>query len=63
MRLCVSRGLDMDHHGQMANEQRSMATLDSDKAMLNENVVVTLDDVETKKTGFNPVIENTMCFS
>jgi hypothetical protein len=33
-----------------------------EKALLDENVVVTLDDVQTIKMHFNPVIENTMWF-
>ncbi len=33
---------------------------DMEEALLDENVVVTLDDVQTIKMDFNPVIENTM---
>lgn len=36
---------------------------DMDEAMLDENVVVTLDDVQTIKMDFNPLIENTMWFA
>ncbi len=36
---------------------------DMDEALLDENVVVTLDDVQTIKMDFNPVIENTMWFA
>jgi len=61
--LCVSRGLNLDYEGQMANEQRSIAASDLDEAMLDENVVVTLDDVQTIKIDFNPSIENTMWFA
>lgn len=35
---------------------------DMEKAFLDENVVVTLNDVETIKMNFNHVIENTMWF-
>jgi hypothetical protein len=34
-----------------------------EEALLDENVVVTLDDVQTIKMDFNPVIENTMWFA
>ncbi|CAF3707984.1 unnamed protein product [Rotaria sordida] len=61
--LCVSRGLNLDYEGQMANEQRSIATSDFEEASLDENVVVTLDDVQTTKIDFNPSIENTMWFA
>jgi eukaryotic translation initiation factor 2C len=61
--LCVSRGLNLDYEGQMANEQRSIAASDLDEALLDENVVVTLDDVLTTKIDFNPSIENTMWFA
>lgn len=61
--LCVSRGLNLDYEGQMANEQRSIATSDMEEAMLDENVVVTLDDVQSIKIDFNPSIENTMWFA
>jgi len=33
---------------------------DMEEALLDENVVVTLDDVQKIKMDFNPVIENTM---
>lgn len=36
---------------------------DMEEAMLDENVVVTLDDVQTIKMDFNPSIENTMWFA
>ncbi len=36
---------------------------DLEEAMLDENVVVTLDDVQTTKIDFNPSIENTMWFA
>jgi len=61
--LCVSRGLNLDYEGQMANEQRSIATSELDETMLDENVVVTLDDVQSIKIDFNPSIENTMWFA
>lgn len=61
--LCVSRGLNLDYEGQMANEQRSIATSEMDETMLDENVVVTLDDVQSIKIDFNPSIENTMWFA
>ncbi|UJR23980.1 hypothetical protein I4U23_026946 [Adineta vaga] len=61
--LCVSRGLNLDYEGQMANEQRSIATSDLDEALLDDDVVVTLDDVQTTKIDFNPLIENTMWFA
>lgn len=61
--LCVSRGLNLDYEGQMANEQRSIATSDFDEAMLDETVNVTLDDVQSIKIDFNPLIENTMWFA
>ncbi|CAF1347631.1 unnamed protein product [Adineta ricciae] len=61
--LCVSRGLNLDYEGQMANEQRSIAASDLDEALLDEDVVVTLDDVQTTKIDFNPLIENTMWFA
>jgi len=61
--LCVSRGLNLDYEGQMANEQRSVAASDFDEALLDEGVVVTLDDVQTTKIDFNPLIENTMWFA
>jgi hypothetical protein len=34
-----------------------------EEALLDENVVVTLDDVQTIKMDFNPLIENTMWFA
>jgi hypothetical protein len=34
-----------------------------DEAILDESVVVTLDDVQTIKIDFNPLIENTMWFA
>ena len=61
--LCVSRGLNLDYEGQMANEQRSVAASDFDEALLDESVVLTLDDVQTTKIDFNPSIENTMWFA
>ena len=61
--LCVSRGLNLDYEGQMNNDQRSVATSDFDDGSLNDNVVVTLDDVQTMKIDFNPSIENTMWFA
>jgi hypothetical protein len=36
---------------------------DLEEAMMDENVVVTLDDVQTTKIDFNPSIENTMWFA
>jgi len=36
---------------------------DLEEALLDENVVVTLDDVQTIKMDFNPLIENTMWFA
>lgn len=36
---------------------------DLDEALIDENVVVTLDDVQTIKIDFNPSIENTMWFA
>jgi hypothetical protein len=36
---------------------------DFDEALMDENVVVTLDDVQTTKIDFNPSIENTMWFA
>jgi hypothetical protein len=36
---------------------------DMEEALLDENVVVTLHDVQTIKMDFNPVIENTMWFA
>ncbi len=36
---------------------------DFEEALLDENVVVTLDDVQTIKMDFNPTIENTMWFA
>jgi len=47
----------------MANEQRSTATSDLEEGLVEENVVVTLDDVQTIKIDFNPSIENTMWFA
>ncbi|CAF3441824.1 unnamed protein product [Rotaria sp. Silwood1] len=61
--LCVSRGLNLDYEGQMANEQRSIATSDFEETSLDENIVITLDDVQTTKIDFNPSIENTMWFA
>ncbi|UJR23961.1 hypothetical protein I4U23_026928 [Adineta vaga] len=61
--LCVSRGLNLDYEGQMANEQRSIAASDLDEALLDDDVIVTLDDVQTTKIDFNPLIENTMWFA
>jgi hypothetical protein len=34
-----------------------------EETLLDENVVVTLDDVQTIKMDFNPLIENTMWFA
>lgn len=34
-----------------------------DEALLDENIVVTLDDVQSIKIDFNPLIENTMWFA
>jgi hypothetical protein len=34
-----------------------------EEALLDENVIVTLDDVQTIKTDFNPLMENTMWFA
>ena len=36
---------------------------DLEEALMDENVVVTLDDVQTIKMDFNPLIENTMWFA
>jgi hypothetical protein len=36
---------------------------DMEEALLDENVAVTWDDVQTIKMDFNPVIENTMWFA
>ncbi|CAF1508752.1 unnamed protein product [Adineta steineri] len=61
--LCVSRGLNLDYEGQMLNEQRSITTSELEEGLIDENVVVTLDDVLTIKVDFNPIIENTMWFA
>ncbi|CAF3792637.1 unnamed protein product [Rotaria socialis] len=61
--LCVSRGLNLDYEGQMSNEPRSFSISDVGEELLDENVVVTLDDVQTIKINFNPSIENTMWFA
>jgi hypothetical protein len=34
-----------------------------EEALLDENLIVTLDDVQTIKMDFNPVMENTMWFA
>jgi hypothetical protein len=34
-----------------------------EEALLDENIVVTLDDVQTIKMDFNPSIEDTMWFA
>ena len=36
---------------------------DLEETLVEENVVVTLDDVQSKKIDFNPIIENTMWFA
>ena len=41
----------------------SFSSSDMEEAMLDENVVVTLDDVQTIKMDFNSSIENTMWFA
>ncbi|CAF4971235.1 unnamed protein product, partial [Rotaria sp. Silwood1] len=51
------------YEGQMANEQRSIATSDFEETSLDENIIITLDDVQTTKIDFNPSIENTMWFA
>ncbi|CAF0840758.1 unnamed protein product [Adineta ricciae] len=61
--ICVSRGVNLDYEGQMANEQRSTATSDMEEELVDENLVVTLDDVQTLKIDFNSMIENTMWFA
>ncbi|CAF4765232.1 unnamed protein product, partial [Rotaria sp. Silwood1] len=61
--LCVSRGLNLDYEGQMSSEQRSIAASDIEEGLIDENVIVTLDDVQTIKIDFNPSIENTMWFA
>ncbi|CAF1131852.1 unnamed protein product [Rotaria sordida] len=60
---CVARGLSLDYEGQIANEQQSIAVSEFDEALFDENVIVTLDDVQTIKIDFNPLIENTMWFA
>jgi len=61
--LCVSRGPNLDYEGQFGSEQRSIAASDLDEGLMDENVPVTLDDVQTTKIDFNPTIENTMWFA
>jgi hypothetical protein len=36
---------------------------DLEETLIDENIVVTLDDVQTIKIDFNPSIENTMWFA
>jgi hypothetical protein len=36
---------------------------DFEEGLVEENVIVTLDDVQTIKVDFNPSIENTMWFA
>jgi hypothetical protein len=36
---------------------------DLEEGLIDENIVVTLDDVQTIKVDFNPTIENTMWFA
>ncbi|CAF4323995.1 unnamed protein product, partial [Rotaria sordida] len=40
-----------------------IATSDFEEALSDENIVVTVDDIQTTKINFNPSIGNTMRFA
>jgi hypothetical protein len=40
-----------------------ISSSDLEEAFVDENIIVTLDDVQTIKIDFNPSIENTMWFA
>ncbi|UJR24794.1 hypothetical protein I4U23_006169 [Adineta vaga] len=61
--LCVARGLNLDYEGQMSGDQRSITASDVEEGIVDENILVTLDDIQTIKIDFNSIIENTMWFA
>ncbi|CAF3856240.1 unnamed protein product [Rotaria sp. Silwood2] len=61
---CVALGLNLEHEGHIANDQQSIVASEFDEYLFDEkDGVVTLDDVQTIKIDFHPLIENTMWFA